>query len=112
VPPGLVPPGPDGYVAILRFLVDVLQLRYELHDVVADDDRVAIRATAHGVHNTDHLGVPATGRPYAMPAMHLYRAEGGRLAEHWGVRDELTVLQQVGAIPTAPPPALVPSETG
>jgi hypothetical protein len=52
-PPGLVPPGPDGYVAILRFLVDVLQLRYEIHDVVADDDRVAVRATAHGVHNID-----------------------------------------------------------
>jgi predicted ester cyclase len=111
-PPGLVPPGPDGYVAILRFLVDVLQLRYEVHDVVADGDQVAIRATAHGVHNTDHLGVPATGRPYAMPAMHLFRAEGDRLAEHWGVRDELTVLQQVGAIPTAPPPALIRSGTG
>ena len=32
-PPGLVPPGPDGYIAVLRFLVDVLQLRYEVHDV-------------------------------------------------------------------------------
>ena len=105
-PPGLVPPGPDGYIAVLRFLIDVLQLRYEVHDVVADGDKVAIRATAYGVHNTDHLGVPATGRPYAMPTMHLYRGEGDRLAERWGVRDELTVLQQVGAIPTPPPPAL------
>jgi predicted ester cyclase len=105
-PPGLVPPGPDGYIAVLRFLIDVLQLRYEVHDVVADGDKVAIRATAYGVHSTDHLGVPATGRPYAMPTMHLYRGEGDRLAEHWGVRDELTVLQQVGAIPTPPPPAL------
>ena len=105
-PPGLVPPGPDGYIAVLRFLIDVLQLRYEVHDVVADGDKVAIRATAYGVHNTDHLGVPATGRPYAMPTMHLYRGQGDRLAEHWGVRDELTILQQVGAIPTPPPPAL------
>ena len=105
-PPGLVPPGPDGYIAVLRFLIDVLQLRYEVHDVVADGDKVAIRATAYGVHNTDHLGVPATGRPYAMPTMHLYRGQGDRLAEHWGVRDELTVLQQVGAILTPPPPAV------
>ena len=62
-PPGLVPPGPDGYLAVLRFLVDVLQIRYEVHDVVADGDWVAIRATAHGVHRSDHLGVPATGKP-------------------------------------------------
>jgi predicted ester cyclase len=102
-PPGLVPPGPDGYLAVLRFLVDVLQIRYEVHDVVADGDWVAIRATAHGVHRSDHLGVPATGKPYAMPTMHLYRAEGDRLAEHRGVRDELGVLVQVGAVP---PPAL------
>src|SRR4051812_36770090 len=82
-PPGLVPPGPDGYIAVLRFLTDVLKIRYELHDVVASGDHVAIRATAHGIHNSDHLGFPATGRPYAMPTMHLYRAEGDRLAEHW-----------------------------
>ena len=104
-PPGTVPPGPDGYVATLRFLADVLQLRYEVHEVVADGDTVAIRATAHGVHATDHLGVPATGKPYAMQTAHFYRAEGERIAEHWGIRDELGVLVQVGAVP---PPALPP----
>jgi predicted ester cyclase len=104
-PPGLVPPGPGGYPSVLRFLVDVLQIRDEVHDVVADGDRVAIRATAHGVHRSDHLGVPVTGKPYAMPTMHLYRAEGDRLAEHWGVRDELGVLVQVGAMPRPALPA-------
>ena len=103
LPPGVVPPGPDGYLATLRWLTDVLRIRYEVHDVVAAGDKVAIRATAHGVHRSDHLGFAATGRPYAMPTMHLYRAEGDRLAEHWGVRDELSVLVQVGAVA---PPAL------
>lgn len=99
-PPGL-PPGPDGYIAVLSWVQAALQVRYEVHDVVVSGDRVAIRATAHGVHATDHLGFPATGRPFAMATMHLYRAEGDRLAEHWGVRDELSVLWQVGAL--APP---------
>ena len=100
-PPGLVPPGPDGYIATLAFVTEVLQIRYELHDLVAVGDRVAVRATAYGVHNTDHLGFPATGKPYAMDTMHFYRGDGDRLAEHWGVRDELSVLFQVGAL--APP---------
>ena len=105
-PPGL-PSGPGGYIAVLRFLIDVMRIRYEVHDVVSAGDLVAIRATAHGVHATDHLGVPATGKPYVMHTMHLYRAEGDRLAEHWGVRDEHSVLVQVGVLP-APvlPPAL------
>jgi predicted ester cyclase len=105
--PPWAPQGRAGYLQILRFLAGTLQLRYELHDVVADGDRVAIRATAHGVHNTGHLGFPATGRPYAMPTMHLYRASGPMLAEHWGVRDELSVLWQVGALP-APEPVKLP----
>ncbi|GAA0803492.1 ester cyclase [Spirilliplanes yamanashiensis] len=100
--PPWAPQGRDGYLAVLRWLTTTLKIRYEVHDVVAAGDRVAIRATAHGVHDTGHLGFPATGKPYAMPTMHIYRAEDGRLAEHWGVRDELSVLWQVGALP---PPA-------
>ncbi len=74
--------------------------------VDAGDALVPARATVHGVHDSDHLGFPATGRPYAMPTMHLYRARGGLLAEHWGVRDELSVLWQVGALPVPAPAPL------
>jgi hypothetical protein len=41
-----------------------------------------------------------------MASMHLFRGEGGRLAEHWGVRDELSCLYQVGALSPGPLPAL------
>ena len=104
--PPWAPQGRAGYLQIMRFLKDVLQLRYELHEVVADGDLVAARATVHGVHNTAHLGFPATGKPYAMPTMHMYRSSGALLAEHWGVRDELSVLWQVGALPVPEPMAL------
>ena len=87
----------------------MLRLRYELHEVVAAGDMVAIRATAHGVHNSGHLGFPATGRPYAMPVMHMYRQDNGVLAEHWGVRDELSALWQVGALPVPEPIAFGPA---
>jgi predicted ester cyclase len=103
LPPGIVPPGPDGYIATLGWVTGVLQVTYEVHHVVADGDLVAIHATAHGVHASDSLGVPATEKPFAMPTMHLFRAEGDRLAEHWGVRDEWSVLVQVGALVPNPP---------
>jgi predicted ester cyclase len=106
-PPGVVPPGPEGYITVMQFVTGVLELRYELHEVVATDDMVAVRATGRGLHRTDHLGVPATGRPYAMPSMHMFRSDGDRLAEHWGVRDELSVLYQVGALTPGPLPDLV-----
>jgi predicted ester cyclase len=104
--PPWAPQGRAGYLQIMRFLKNAMSIRYELHEVVSDGDLVAARATVHGIHNTGHLGFPATGKPYAMPTMHMYRARGGLLAEHWGVRDELSVLWQVGALPTPEPVAL------
>jgi predicted ester cyclase len=96
-----LPPGPDGYIAILTFVTTVLQVRYEVHDIVAAGDTVAIRATAHGVNAVSPHGVEVTGKPFAMKTAHFFKARDGRLCEHWGIRDELDVLYQVGAL--APP---------
>jgi predicted ester cyclase len=93
-----LPPGPDGYIAILTFVTTVLQVRYEVLDVVAAGDMVAIRATAHGVNAVSPQGIQPTGRPFAMKTAHFFRCRDGRLCEHWGVRDELDVLYQVGAL--------------
>jgi predicted ester cyclase len=93
-----LPPGPDGYITILTFVTSVLQIRYEVHDVICDGDMVAIRATAHGVHAVSPQGIEPTGRPFAMKTAHFFRARDGRLCEHWAVRDELDVLYQVGAL--------------
>lgn len=93
-----LPPGPDGYIAILTFVTSVLQVRYEVDDIVAADDKVAIRATAHGVNAVAPRGIEPTGRPFAMKTAHFFRSRDGRLCEHWGIRDELDVLYQVGAL--------------
>jgi predicted ester cyclase len=98
-----LPPGPDGYIAILTFVTEVLQIRYVIDEVVAAGDTVAIRATAHGVNTVSPAGIEPTGKPYAMKTAHFFHARDGKLCEHWGVRDELDVLFQVGALQ---PPAL------
>ncbi len=93
-----LPPGPDGYIAILTFVTSVLQIRYEVHDVICDGDITAIRATAHGVNAVSPQGIEPTGRRFAMKTAHFFRSRDGRLCEHWGIRDELDVLYQVGAL--------------
>jgi len=107
--PPWAPQGRAGYLQIPGFLHTVLRLRCELHEVAAAADMVAIRATAHGVRNSGHLGFPATGRPYAMPVMRMCRHNDGVLAEHWGIRDGLSALWQAGALPTPGPVALAPA---
>lgn len=93
-----LPIGPDGYIAILTFVTTVLEVRYEVDDIVAAGDSVAIRATAHGVNNVSPKGVEVTGKRFAMKTAHFFRSRDGLLSEHWGIRDELDVLYQVGAL--------------
>lgn len=94
-----LPPGPEGYRQILTFVTQVLSIRYEVLDEFATEDRIVVRAVAHGTSVAPVHGPEFAGRPYTMPTLHVYRTEGDRLAEHWGVRDELGVLQQIGALP-------------
>ena len=69
-PPVSPPPGPDGYITILTFVTTVLQIRYEVHDVICDGDMVAIRASAHGVNAVSPEGIEPTGQPFAMKTAH------------------------------------------
>ena len=100
-----LPPGPAGYRQILSYVTQVLAIRYEKLDEFVTEDRIVIRAVAHGVAVAPIHGEQFAGRPYTMPTIHIYRTEGDRLAEHWGVRDELGVLQQIGALPTPSMPS-------
>ncbi|HYI59794.1 MAG TPA: ester cyclase [Microlunatus sp.] len=94
-----LPPGPEGYRQILTFVTQVLSIRYDVLDEFATEDRIVVRARAHGIAVAPVHGEAFAGRPYAMDTLHVYRTQGDRLAEHWGVRDELGVLQQIGALP-------------
>jgi ketosteroid isomerase-like protein len=102
-----LPPGPEGYAQILGFVHDVLRIRYDLLETIETDDRLVIRALAHGIGATAFHGPTAEGKPYTMQTIHVYRTEGDRLAEHWGVRDELGALIQMGVVPAPTMPANV-----
>lgn len=101
-----LPPGPDGYRRVLGFVHEVLQIRYTVEDAFATEDRVVLRATARGVGVDAFFGEGAAGGSYAMTTVHIYRTEGDRLAEHWGVRDEVAARIQLGTLapPAAPQP--------
>lgn len=69
-------------------------------DLVAAGDRVGARWTVRGTHLGEFLGIPPTGRVVVMQEAGILRFEGGRLAELWRVADELSLLRQLGVLPT------------
>ena len=98
-----IPPGPEGYRQILTFVTGVLKIRYTLEDLIETDDRIVLRATARGEGVPNVHGPAAAGRSYTMTTVHVYRTEGDRLAEHWGVRDEVGAMVQMGVLPPPEP---------
>jgi steroid delta-isomerase-like uncharacterized protein len=75
-------------------------LHVTVEDVVAAGDRVAVRWTWVGTQRGAFMGIPATGRTVSASGTGFYHVAGGRIAEEWLHEDMLTVLQQLGAIPT------------
>jgi steroid delta-isomerase-like uncharacterized protein len=71
-------------------------------ELIAEGDRVAERWTGRGTHRGDFQGIPPTGKQVAVPGVVFYRMRDGKIAEFRGSFDMLSMLQQLGAIPSAP----------
>jgi predicted SnoaL-like aldol condensation-catalyzing enzyme len=74
--------------------------RFSLEDVIAEGDRVVVRWKNQCTHVGDFPGLPATGKSYSINGIDVYRFQEGKLAEHWHVVDQLSMLQQLGVLPT------------
>ena len=76
--------------------------QWTVSDLLADGDRVAARTTWSGTYQAPEfrgVTVPGPAR-FAVEHVHVYRISDGKMIEHWVVRDDLTMLRQLGAIPT------------
>lgn len=95
-------PRGDGDAAAVRANIAGLRtafggLTFEVHDVVAEGDRVAARWTMHGEHTGDFYGRPATGAVIAQRGTVFYRVAGGRIAEQWVLVDVAGIVGQLEA---------------
>jgi steroid delta-isomerase-like uncharacterized protein len=98
-PPGM-DRGPEsmrGVVAMLRTAYPDLQ--FTIEELIAEGDIVAGRVTMRGTHRGPLMGMPPTGRSVRQAQMHFVRFRDGKAVEHWGVRDELGLMQQLGVMP-------------
>jgi steroid delta-isomerase-like uncharacterized protein len=92
------PPGLGSITMFMHLLNQAFsEQRWEIHDVLAEDEKVVIRCTHSGVHTGDYFGLPATGRRFAYKQMHIIRVVDGKGVEHWAVRDDTSLMQQLTA---------------
>jgi len=71
-------------------------LNFEVENQIAEGDTVAAVGTMTGTHNSDFLGVPATGRRVSVAVMDTGRVREGRFTDHWGLVDVPDLMAQLG----------------
>lgn len=71
---------------------------FEIQDMIAEGDRVAIRAKLRGTHTGEFMGIPATNKPFEIDLMDIVEIKGGKMTAHWGVTDAMAMMQQLGAM--------------
>jgi predicted ester cyclase len=98
------PLGRDRGPESMRGLANMLRtafpdLHFEIEELVAEGDTVAGRLTMSGTHEGPLMGTLPAGRSVRQDHMHFVRFRDGKVIEHWGVRDDLGMMQQLGVIP-------------
>ena len=79
-------------------------LRMEPQDILASGDKVVARVRGTGTNQGEFMGIPATGKSVDVQLIDIIRfGDDGLAHEHWGVSDQIRMLQQLGAIPEGPP---------
>ena len=70
-------------------------LQAHIEDIVAAQDKVAVRLRFRGTHSGEFLGLPATGRTIEYVSHEFYRIADGLIAEEWICSDMATLLRQL-----------------
>ena len=73
-------------------------LESTIEDLIAERDKVVAHWRAQATHRGEYMGIPPTGNRVNFTGISIYRIEGGKIAESWGVSDLLGMMQQLGAV--------------
>ncbi|GAA5189851.1 ester cyclase [Arthrobacter gyeryongensis] len=95
------PPGKEG----ARFFVNAIRAAFPdikvktIEPALADGNLEACHVVLTGTHSGEMAGVPASGNSVEFDSTDIIRVEDGKVAEHWGTTNNLSLMQQIGVVP-------------
>ncbi len=94
------PAGKEG----VRFFVEAVRaafpdLRVTIDVGLSEGDLGAAHGTVAGTHKGEFMGVPPTDKSVEFEVADIIRVQDGKVVEHWGLTDVMSLMQQLGAIP-------------
>jgi predicted ester cyclase len=96
-----LPAGPESVKQTVRSLQSAFgELGFEVLDEIAEGDKVVQLVTMSGRQTGPLIGREPTGKAFAVRHIYIWRIADGKIAEHWGSRDDLGLLGQLGLFPS------------
>ena len=84
---------------MVMFFTGFPDIKVTMNQVIAEGDIVAGAMTTEGTHVGDFMGIPAANKKVSFTELHVVRIANGKMTEHWGVGDGITMMQQLGWMP-------------
>jgi hypothetical protein len=86
---------------IAPFRASFPDIRMEIVELIAEDDKVVGRFTCSATHQGEWLGHGPTGRRFQRVAeVAIFQIRDGKIIKAWSLEDTLSRLQQLGLLPT------------
>jgi predicted ester cyclase len=97
--PEFFAPGKQAEAAGLHQLLTAAfpDLRVEIDDLIAEEDKVAARLLFSGTHQGPFRDFAPTGRPVSFGAIRIYQLADGKVTGSWAYQDSLGLVQQLRA---------------
>lgn len=92
-----IPAGRDGMIAFFKtsLWTSLADITVEIHDQVAEGDKVVTRKTIYGIHVGDFLGHPASNKKLELHIIDIVKLLNGQYIEHWRNWDLQDILRQI-----------------
>lgn len=71
----------------------------EIEDLVAEGDQVVARVTHIGTAVNPGFGLPGSGNPFRAGAIYMVRIVDGKIVEHAGWENVMSLMQQIRGTP-------------
>ncbi|SDY47749.1 Predicted ester cyclase [Collimonas sp. OK242] len=98
-------PGEQGAAEFARGIAAVRtgfpDVQFELEDLIAEGDRVAVRWRFQATHGGPFAGRVASHARVTQTANVIFQIRDGKIARAWVQVDRLGLLQQIGALPVS-----------
>lgn len=92
--------GPQEFIdTVVNIRKAISDLKYELTDSVASNEKVISIVSVRGKHTDSFFGfIPPTGNKISYQAVHIFTINDGKIAEHKAIRDDLALMYQLGVV--------------